>query len=321
MKYNNFKELEKAYTKPFSEGNYEECLDMLEKGVAELRTEDYKDNEFVILLDKAVIQLKAGYADKCMDTASHAIDLGYLFPLHFRSLEPIRGTERYQELKKRNDVLLEKAQKEAEMQYQVVLPEGYSEAEKYPLMLILHGDGGDGNIRDMSANWKPDVFSKKNYIVVYIQSSQVLCHNGYGWLPNPETARTDIKNCFKAVKAKYSVNESNVYISGFSGGAIASIDIALSNAIPVKGFISLCPSMIPDAYTPENIKAAVQRGVKGFMMEGEEAKEDIQIEEEILKGFNAEGLQCEFVINKNVGHWYPSDLDEKLVMALEYVSQ
>ncbi|WP_375372912.1 hypothetical protein [Clostridium sp. CF012] len=32
-------------------------------------------------------------------------------------------------------------------------------------------------------------------------------------------------------------------IGGFSGGAIASIDVTMSNAIPIKGFIALGPGL------------------------------------------------------------------------------
>ncbi|MBZ9688786.1 hypothetical protein G9F72_020915 [Clostridium estertheticum] len=39
---------------------------------------------------------------------------------------------------------------------------------------------------------------------------------------------------------QYSIDDENIIIGGFSGGAIGTIDIALSDIIPIKGAIALC---------------------------------------------------------------------------------
>ncbi|MFZ5351948.1 MAG: alpha/beta hydrolase [Bacillota bacterium] len=319
MSYKNFKELEIAYTKPYTDGEYKKALEMLEEGTRILPEEEYKKHEFVILLDKTIMNVMLKSYDEAVEIIKATMDMGYLFPLHYRVLEPIRQLEEYIELKQKNDKLLEKAQSAARAKYDVQLPDSCCKEKKHPLMLLLHGDGGDGNIEDLKYYWKPEVLFERGFIVAYLQSSQVLCHNGYGWLPNAEVSRRDIKDCYDKIVEEYTVDESMVFIGGFSGGAIASMDIALSNAVPVKGFLSLCPSRIPAAYTDENIRAAVQRGVRGVMLEGEDAKEDIEVEKQILKGFEAEGLRCKYIINKEVGHWYPKDFDAKQEEALEFL--
>jgi len=65
--------------------------------------------------------------------------------------------------------------------------------------------------------------------------------NGYSWTEEITTARSEISDAYYKVIKKYPVYEKEVIIGGFSAGAVAALDISLLNAIPVKGFISLCP--------------------------------------------------------------------------------
>ena len=139
---------------------------------------------------------------------------------------------------------------------------------EYPLFIALHGHGVC-NIKEFSNYWKPHVFTQAGFIFVYLQSSQLLCHEGYGWMDDYETANRDIAQCAQFIKTEYPINDSEVLIGGFSGGAIAAINFVMSDIIPVKGFIALCPEVKPSAFTEENVRLAAKRGVRGVVMEGE----------------------------------------------------
>jgi predicted esterase len=215
--------------------------------------------------------------------------------------------------------LLAELNKVTKVEYVVHLPKDHDKQKQYPLFLALHGHGMC-NIKEFSQYWKPDIFLDHNFIFAYVQSSQVVCQNGYGWLDSPETSRRDIKECYDRIAQEYLIDEDSILIGGFSGGAITAIDFTMSNVIPIRGFIALCPEIKPEAFTRENVQLASERGVRGVIMEGELAL-PLKSEEEMLDTFKETGLSYEYYINKGVGHEPPDDFDDKLNMALEFILQ
>jgi len=212
---------------------------------------------------------------------------------------------------------MEKLKEKSKVKYEVHLPENYDPKKKYPLFIGLHGDG-ICNIEEFSQYWKPDVFLTNDFIFAYLQSSQVICHNGYGWLNDAKLARQDIKECYEVISKKYSVDQDNIIIGGFSGGAQTTLEIVMDNTIPIKGFIGLCAEEKTESFTKENVKLAAERGVKGVLLEGELVL-PIESEEEMMKEFDEVGLQYEYYINKGIGHNPPKDFDEKLIKSLDFI--
>lgn len=212
---------------------------------------------------------------------------------------------------------MEKINVNVKPEYVVHLPENYNSEKKYSLFIALHGDG-ICNIKEFSGYWKPDVFLKNNFILAYVQSSQVICHNGHGWLKDLKKANKDIKACYDLILKEYSVDERSLFIGGFSGGAIAATNFTFSNIISIKGFIGLCTEEKPEAFTIANVELAAKRGVKGVFMEGELVL-PMEEEDEMLKIFAEVGLSFEYYINKGIGHRAPDDFDEKLSQALRFI--
>ena len=161
--------------------------------------------------------------------------------MSFKRFEPLKNIKGYKEVYGINNELLNKAKAAASIKYEVHLPKDYNSNNKYPLFLALHGHG-ICNIKEfISSGWRPDVFINRGFIFAYLQSSQVLCHDGYGWMDDYEKANKDIKECIESITSEYPVDMSSIYIGGYSGGAIASVNFAMSGIVPVKGVIALCP--------------------------------------------------------------------------------
>lgn len=271
----------------------------------------------MIMRVKTVLLTMCKKYDECFETIKQVINQGYAFPLHFERYKPLQQKHGYKNLLEQNNRLFAEINSRAKAEYEVHLPEKYDPEKKYPIFIALHGDGVC-NIKEFSQYWKPDVFLANNFIFVYIQSSQAICHNGYGWLKDLVNARRDIKECYDSIVKSYSVNESTIFIGGFSGGAIATIDFIMSNVLPIKGFICLCPHEKPETFSKENVELAAARGVKGIFMEGE-LELPIECEEEMLREFDEAGLCYAYYINNGVGHRAPDDFDDKLRQALNFV--
>ena len=162
------------------------------------------------------------------------------------------------------------------------------------------------------------MFLNNDFIFAYFQSSQAICHNGFGWTNDIQVAREDIKNCYDSIAREYLIDESSIYIGGFSGGATTSIDFTLSDILAVKGFIALCPGVKPKSFTRDRVELAAKRGVKGVLLEGE-IELPVEDEEEMLKVFNEVNFPYEYYINKGIGHRAPNDFDDKLSKALRFL--
>ena len=157
----------------------------------------------------------------------------------------------------------------------------------------------------------------RGFIVVYLQSSQLLSSAGSEWEGDFQQTQKDIRQCYDEIVADYAVDTEKVIASGFSGGASVSIDIALKDIFPVKGFIALGPDK-PEGFSRELYENARQRGTRGVIMDGEETcnNPELQEMESVLKEV---GFPYELTINKGIGHWYPDDLAEKVDKAITFI--
>lgn len=315
MPYESFADLEREADSLCEQNRFLEALALLEQGA--LSAELAQESEFMIAWKRARVCTMCGKYDECLDIIGGIVEKGYAFPLSFQRFEPLRGKPGYKEIHERNSELLKKLNAASHIEYDVRLPESFSKDESCPLFVALHGHG-ICNIAEFSAYWKPDVFLKRGFIFVYLQSSQALCHNGFGWMDDYEKSNRDIKECIEAVMAQYPVDKSAVMVGGFSGGAIASVNFAMSGILPVKGFICVCTEEKPPAFTPESVGRAAREGMRGVFMEGELAL-PVADEDDMLAAFRQEGLPCVYYINKGIGHETPDDLDEKLEKALDFI--
>ncbi len=291
-------------------------MDLLKRASELLPQKEFEKNYFTIFFNIAIFSTNCDMYDESIKTLICLVEQGYACPLYWECFEPLKEDMRYTNLKQKNDILIKQAEKKSKLEYAVHLPENYNKDKQYPLFFNLHGDGE--NMKVHSQYWKPDAFLKKDFIVVYAQSSQVIYHNGYGWLKDSLKARNEIRDLYDLILNQYSIDKKCIIIGGFSGGAITAIDITMTNDFLVKGFISICPSKKPESFNKENVQYAIKRGTKGVLMEGE-YNMPVPDEEEMVNVFKEVGFPYEYYINKGIGHWYPKDLSDKVEKALEFI--
>ena len=317
-KYDRFIDLDRDIDTLYEQERYQEGLDTFIKALNELPKNEIEENFFTIIWNKAVLYTKCDKYDECFELIKDTVDNGYAFPIHFKRFESIMNRLEKSGIVQKNKVLLEKINKDAKPEYEVHLPKDYNPLKKYPLFIGLHGDGMC-SIKEFSGYWKPEVFLDHGYIFAYIQSSQTICYNGYGWLRDIETSRMDIELCYKDIAQMYLIDEEKIDIGGYSGGAIAALDFTMSHILPINGFICLCPEEKTDAFKTENVEFASEQGIKGVFMEGE-LMLPMKAEDEMMNEFDKAGLPYEYYINKGIGHSVPANFDEKLIRALKFIS-
>jgi len=201
----------------------------------------------------------------------------------------------------------------AESLFEVRTPENFDPEKPYPLFIALHG--GDGHIKEFRPNWDSDKL-KKEFIVLYVQSSQMSSMDGYHWEDKARTAG-DVMRAYRDTSSKYNIDRKRILIGGFSSGGGASLHLSFNGDIPVTGFISLCPAL-PGTITAETVSAAVKKGLSGTILTSEldgRIKDQRALAD--LMGHN--GLQYQFVVTPNIGHWFPEDFDKKLDQAIVHI--
>ena len=228
--------------------------------------------------------------------------------------DPFKTHAGFKSFLEKNNMFLERAGKTAKSEWMVHTPAGYSPDKKYPLFLALHG-GGE-NMQDFSQKWKSERLEQE-FIVAFIQSSQVISMNGYNWTEDIELSTKEIREAYQKIVQEYPVDTEQVLIGGFSSGGVASLVVALDGTLPVRGFVALCPAK-PEGFTSERVQAAAQRGLRGTLITTE-MDGRLEDQKDMARMFDLEELACEFIVTPNIGHWYPEDLDAQIDRAIERI--
>jgi phospholipase/carboxylesterase len=222
----------------------------------------------------------------------------------------VRG---FQKVLERNQEALIEAEKNAHMVVDVDLPQDYEESKEYPLFLALHG-GGE-NLEEFKPRWASERLEKE-FIVAYVQSSQVATMTGFHWQDTVVTAR-ELDLAYRQVTEKYPVDESRVLIGGFSSGGFASLVTSIRGDLPVCGFVVLCPEP-PDFLTDEEIQGAKERGVRGTLLTTERDRR-IERQRTLMDRMRDAGLQYQYWVTPDIGHWYPDDLGQRIDQAIAHI--
>ncbi|MEN8223592.1 MAG: dienelactone hydrolase family protein [Acidobacteriota bacterium] len=228
----------------------------------------------------------------------------------FKGFKPYK---KYKKVLAVNKKLHASAETKAKSFFEIMEPENFDKKKPYPLFIALHG--GDGHIEEFKPRWGSEKL-KKEFIVLFIQSSQMSSMNGYHW-EDTEKAYREVKVAFNKVIEKYNIDNNKIIIGGFSSGGGASLHLSFNGDIPVSGFIALCPAL-PETITGDKISAADKKGVTGTILTTEFDRR-IKTHRELADKMKAQGLQYQFVVTPNIGHWFPKDLDKKIDQAIVHI--
>lgn len=308
----NYQDMRARLGTLYNEGRFEESVRLLEWAL-----DKFPDNRLANYYNLALMYTRLEQPEKAVDALLAALDGGVWFGAYAFDdglFDPLRETARFEEFLSRNAEKRREAQKGVVSEYSVLTPAGYQENRKYPLFIALHGGGG--NMTEFKEVWKSNLLEKE-FITLFVQSSQIVSMNGYSWTEDLEISKQEIKKAYDEVLKKYPVDEKEVIVGGFSSGGVASLEIALCNTLPVKGFVVLCPAK-PESFTDENVAAAKARGIRGTILTTEmDGRLDSQKEMEAI--MKKTGLPHRFFVTPNIGHWFPEDLDVQIDESIAHI--
>ncbi|MEL1242095.1 alpha/beta hydrolase [Flavobacterium flavipallidum] len=126
--------------------------------------------------------------------------------------------------------------------------------ENPPLLLLLHGVGGNEQNMFSFANELPGEF-----LVVSARGPLILGSNSYAWFTvnfsngrpiinekQAENARVSILEFIQDLKSKEKFDEKNVFLMGFSQGGIMSYSTALTEPEKIKAIAVMSGRLLPE---------------------------------------------------------------------------
>jgi phospholipase/carboxylesterase len=125
---------------------------------------------------------------------------------------------------------------------------------KPPLLLLLHGVGGNEQNLFSFANELPD-----NFLIVSARGPLTLGPESFGWFQvnftngypqineqQAEAARVTILDFIESLKNEVDFDEKQVYLMGFSQGGIMSYSVALTEPEKIKGIAVMSGRLLPE---------------------------------------------------------------------------
>lgn len=146
---------------------------------------------------------------------------------------------------------------------------------KPPLLILLHGYGSDeANLFDLCK------FLPKDFLIVSARAPYSLPRGGYQWYEMTQesghhsgkketldNSRNLILKFISQLISKYNIDSKQVYLSGFSQGAMMSYMVGLSNPDKLKGIAPLS-GMIIGSVKPEIKNNSALKQMKIFIAHG-----------------------------------------------------
>ncbi len=193
-------------------------------------------------------------------------------------------------------------------------------------VILFHGYGGDGkDISLLIINWKR-----------FLKNTVFLCPNGhekceinplgFQWfdlskddeeyvLKKSLEAENEIKKFIKEVKNKYSINNSNIVLSGFSQGCMMAINTAITSEEEFNCVVGFSGKII----NKDNLQTRIQNKSKILLIHGDQdeiVNSNFLLEAKDFFERNKFNIQTKLI--NNCGHHIPVEASS---LALSFIKK
>ena len=275
----------------------------------------FRPGHIMVIYNIACNYSLLGDEKQAMAWLNQAIDAGMYNFDQDEDFNNIRKSKGYKKALARSAKLMEKI-KGRTNQPVVLLPEGFDPGKKYPLLIAMHGFGGEPV--NFSKAFKA-AGSNKGYIVCCPYAPEVMGQASFNW-GEWEQADRRIMETIALLKAKYQIDEKRMIIAGFSQGGYYSYYLGLKHPDIFIGSIPIGPGYGTEL-DPLMAEAAKNKIIFYVLMGELEPEERIEKNIQAIRQFTKAGITASFNFFSGVGHALPGDADFELVRAIEWIEK
>lgn len=249
---------------------------------------------------------------------SKAVDLGMYSFDGDEDMDNIRGTKEYKKLLAKADKLLA-AIRDRIAEPVVALPDGYDPGRPHPLLVAMHGFGGE-----------PQNFSKafakacggRGYILCCPYAPVVMGKAAFHWGDGEQDglAEKRILESVKLMRSRHNIDTSRIILAGFSQGGYMAFLLGLKHPGLFRGAIPIAGRY--DTLLNRHLEKASGEGIKYYILIGElEPENRRQSNLEAMSRMMAAGISASLSAYSGVGHAFPGDPVFELDRALEWIER
>jgi predicted esterase len=316
MPYPSFTELQNAVLAHGQRGDFAAAYALLTTEGAR-----FSDEAGIVLYLRSCMAERLGQRADALATLTEALDQGHWYGERLLrqspSWQPLQGDPTFEQLAARSLALQDAALND--MVPLVAQPADAPPPAGWPTLITLHGSGG--NPRLSLAGWRP---AAHGWLLAAFHSSQALSSQQFVWNDLAQ-ARTDVLVQLAALRAAHPLDARRLLLGGFSGGAGMALQLALTGALTVRGFVLLSPGG-PLLEDPERclplIREAAGRQLRAAVVIGaEDAPRLVDAALQLTPLLDDNGIPCHLEVVQGLGHAYPQDEGAALRRGLAFVSQ
>lgn len=220
-----------------------------------------------------------------------------------KALEHVKANSNkaFEEFKKRADSAV----------VETVLPEGLDTSKPAPVIIALHGFGG--NAKELVGAWK-NAAAAIGAILIVPQAPNAT-GPGFEWGNMRQAEFLTLKVLDDAAR-KHKIDESRIILSGFSQGGMMAYSIAFKNPKRFRGVIPV--AAVYNAGMATSAGSAKNEAPRFFIMVGD--RDNVfEANQRADRDLEAAGIPHQLKVYKDLGHAFPNDRDAELALALKYV--
>lgn len=313
MSQQEFRALQQRLIGLYGESRYDEGLRLLEAEMGR-----YPDQAQHTHYWQACLLARAGRAEESLTVLRQTLEQGIWIPSSVMQedldLDPVRTLPGFTDLLASSRQLQEALRAKAVPQRITLLPEGA--APPFPMLVALHGNSSSSAAT--ADYWRPAL--AEGWLLALPQSSQAFGSDSFIW-NELDWAVQEVQQHYVELMSTHPVDPERTVVGGFSMGGGVAVRLALSQAIPVSGFVVVGPWLGDVAAMRPFLDTARDRGVRGAVIVGEQDKQCLKVSRDLTALMQEHGLACRLEVISDLGHTYPDAFDGLLRQALAYVSE
>lgn len=195
-------------------------------------------------------------------------------------------------------------------QYRLHIPPSYTGEEPVPLMLALHGGGGNARSFEKRSGFD-EVSDKEGFIVAYPDAYGIFKYRLHAWNSGTIASLASRKKIddvgflmelINSLSTEYAINESQIYVTGHSNGAMITYCLAaecsgkIAPVAPVSGTIGGYEAEgAPLYHIPDPKEPVTVIHIHG--------RQDTHLPYDGGHGKNARGTRIDLSVNDSISFW------------------